>query len=139
MKKANAILNNLREKGFRRSLAREEILSVLVSASKPVSVFDILEILSRKRRVFNKTTLYREMEVLKKEGHVKEVFFRNDTALYELVGEHHHHLVCTSCGDVRDVYLEESLDQEERKLERREHFTIFDHSLEFFGRCKRCQ
>ncbi len=139
MKKANAILNNLREKGFRRSLAREEILSVLVSASEPVAVFDILEILSRKRRVFNKTTLYREMEVLKKEGHVKEVFFRNDTALYELVGEHHHHLVCTSCGDVRDVYLEESLDQEERKLERREHFTIFDHSLEFFGRCKRCQ
>lgn len=139
MEKANAILNNLREKGFRRSLAREEILSVLVSASKPVSVFEVLEILSRKRRIFNKTTLYREMDFLKKEGYVKEVFFRNDTALYELIGEHHHHLVCTSCGDVRDVHLEESLEHEERKLERREHFTIFDHSLEFFGKCKKCQ
>ncbi|QQR78022.1 MAG: transcriptional repressor [Candidatus Moraniibacteriota bacterium] len=115
------------------------MLSVLVSASKPVSVFEILDILSRKKRVFNKTTLYREMEVLKKEGYVKEVFFRNDTALYELVGEHHHHLVCTSCGDVRDVHLEESLECEERKLERREHFIILDHSLEFFGKCKECQ
>ncbi len=139
MERANTILNNLREKGFRRSLAREEILSVLVSASKPVSVFEVLEILSRKRRIFNKTTLYREMDFLKKEGYVKEVFFRNDTALYELIGEHHHHLVCTSCGDVRDVHLEESLECEERKLERREHFTIFDHSLEFFGKCKKCQ
>lgn len=139
MKKVMNISSILRTKVSRKSVARERILSLLSDVSKPISVFEILERLSKKGKTFNKTTIYREMETLKKEGQVKEIFFRNDTALYELAGEHHHHLVCVSCGDVRDVRLEESLGREEKKLECREHFTIFDHSLEFFGMCRKCR
>lgn len=139
MKKSEDVSTHLRDKGARVSLSREGILSVLGGVSRPLSVADILERLFMRGKSFNKTTIYREVETLKKEGRIKEIFFRNDTALYELIGEHHHHLVCISCGDVRDVFLKESLEQEENRLAKKERFTIFDHSLEFFGRCQKCQ
>lgn len=124
---------------LRRSGARERILAVLASVSKPFTAAEILTLLSRKGARVNKTTVYREVETLKKAGLVREVFFRNDTALYELAGDHHHHLVCVSCGDVRDVRLKESFESEERRLERAERFSILEHSLEFFGMCEQCR
>ncbi|QQS15596.1 MAG: transcriptional repressor [Candidatus Moraniibacteriota bacterium] len=126
-------------KGLRKSVARDAILDTFMNAGKPLSVPGIITSLSAKGTSVNKTTVYREIETLKKIGRVREVFFRNDTALYEFAGDHHHHLVCVSCGDVREVRLNESLEQEENRLARRERFTILDHSLEFFGMCERCR
>lgn len=88
----------------------------------------------------NKTTVYRELEFLKKMGYVKELTLRNDVALYELSGPHHHHFVCVECGMVRDIEVkDESFSCEERRLEREEGFRVLDHSLEFFGHCWNCR
>ncbi len=127
------------EESKRKLSARQEIVSLLLSSRKPMSVPEILAILKEGGKEYNKTTLYREIENLKHTDAVKELFFRNDMALYELSGEHHHHLVCVACGDVREVKIEESLAVEEEKLAKREQFVILDHSLEFFGKCKQCQ
>lgn len=126
-------------KGLRKSGARDAILGVFSRSLKPISASEVLDKLSRKGMAVNKTTVYRELETLKKIGYVKEIFFRNDTALYELAGDHHHHLVCISCGDIREVRLNESLDREEKRLARQERFVILEHSLEFFGMCEQCQ
>lgn len=132
------ILEKMRAAGFRRSAAREAILLSLESAGKPVSVAALLERAILAGKAFNKTTVYRELESLKRSGHVKELTLRNDTALYELVGEHHHHLTCVSCGDVRDVRLEKGLCHEEERIAKKERFRILDHSFEFFGLCSKC-
>ena len=95
--------------------------------------------LAASARRFNKTTVYREIGFLKTAGYVTELALRNDMALYELAGPHHHHLVCVDCGTVRDIDFRESLGREERRIERREGFRILDHSLEFFGLCGNCQ
>lgn len=123
----------------RQSASREAMLECLSEVSKPISVLDMIERIVRNGKRYNKTTLYREIETLKQMGKVKEIFFRNDTALYELAGTHHHHLVCVSCGDIREVTLDESFSKEEKRLARKEKFTIVDHSLEFFGRCEGCR
>ncbi len=133
-----AILEKMRAAGFRRSAAREAILLSLELAGKPVSVAVLLERASLAGKAFNKTTVYRELESLKRSGYVKELTLRNDVALYELVGEHHHHLTCVSCGDVRDIRLEGSLCGEEQRIAKKEGFRILDHSFEFFGLCGKC-
>jgi Fe2+ or Zn2+ uptake regulation protein len=134
----HAILEQMKAAGFRTSAAREAIVSALAKERKPLSVATLLERFSKTKKVFNKTTVYRELESLKRAGHVKELTLRNDTALYELVGEHHHHLTCVSCGDVRDVHLSGSLCEEERVIAKQEDFRILDHSFEFFGLCGKC-
>ncbi len=133
------LMTSSQNKHLRKSPARDAVLDILGNAGKPLPVSEIMASLANKGRSVNKTTVYREIETLKKMGSVREIFFRNDTALYECVGDHHHHLVCVSCGDIREVRLNESLEREESRLARRERFTILDHSLEFFGMCERCR
>lgn len=132
----NSTIGDRRE---RKSMAREFICQILKRADRPVSVGEILTQLRQQGRMFNKTTVYRELDVMKQKGVVREVFFRNDTALYELAGEHHHHLVCVSCGYVHAITLRESFADEVREVSKHEQFFILDHSLEFFGLCRVCQ
>lgn len=137
-KRVEAILAEMRAAGFRRSASREAIIALLVKERKPISVQGMLQALAAEGKAFNKTTLYRELETLKRSGYVKELTLRNDAALYELAGEHHHHLTCVSCGEVRDIHLGERLCREERTIARKEGFRILDHSFEFFGLCGKC-
>ena len=139
MKTPEMMIEELRSKGFRRTVAREALLRVFSGSDSPLSVPEIERRLAASARRFNKTTVYREIGFLKTAGYVTELALRNDMALYELAGPHHHHLVCVDCGTVRDIDFRESLGREERRIERREGFRILDHSLEFFGLCGNCQ
>lgn len=124
---------------LRKSAARQHIQKVIEKSSRPLTPNEIRKNLEKKGLIFNKTTIYREIEILKRTGVLKELYLRNDSAMYEMSGSHHHHLQCISCGDVRHVRLDETLEQEQRKMEKREGYTIMDHSLEFFGVCARCE
>ncbi len=140
MKGCLSVFEELSSRGFRISRTREAIVSALAEAEAPLSVPQILSALGETGRRPNKTTVYRELEFLKAQGFAKELTLRNDVALYELAGPHHHHLVCVDCGTVRDIPVpDESLSCEERRIERKEGFRILDHSVEFFGLCGNCR
>ena len=137
-KSIRAIMDEFARAGFRRSRSREVILRLIRDSKQPVSAQEIRDMLRRSGDTFNKTTIYREIETLQKAWYIKELFLRSDKALYEMAGEHHHHVMCVSCGDVRHIKLQESLDGEEQKIARREGFRVVEHSLEFFGLCQKC-
>lgn len=128
----------LRERDLRATRARVAILGILLSATAPVSVPDMLDLLGRGGQVFNKTTLYRELEFLAAEGVVSAALSLGACQYYELAREHHHHLVCTRCGDIQDVEAQEDLCRFERELWHEKGFRVLRHSMEFFGVCQKC-
>lgn len=128
-----------RMNGLRRSSSREAILSILAASRRPVSVADIMSGLAERGKRFNKTTVYRELETLKKTRDVRELFLRNDTALYELSGTHHHHALCVACGEIEHIELPEPKEWVAEKFFLKDGFRITDHSLEFFGMCRKCR
>lgn len=128
----------LKSRDLRQTRARVAVLGVFFVASAPVSVPDILEILSGVGQSFNKTTLYRELEFLVAEGIIVEALALGTCQYYELAREHHHHLVCTHCGDIQDVEAEEDICRIERELWRTRGFRVAHHSMEFFGVCQKC-
>jgi Fur family ferric uptake transcriptional regulator len=71
---------------------------------------------------------------------VRRVDLGADAAGYERVdpgGEHHHHLVCDSCGAVRpfsDPKLERAIDQ----VSRGSGFRISGHDVVLRGECAGC-
>lgn len=126
-------------RGSRKSVSREAIRSVLESSREPVSVHQVMDRMARKGKVFNKTTVYRELEILKQSGIVRELFLRNDVALYELVGTHHHHAVCRSCGGVQHIDVIEPKEWLKKEFLTEKGFVATDHMLEFFGVCRECR
>jgi Fe2+ or Zn2+ uptake regulation protein len=92
------------------------------------------------------STLYRNLLVLEDATAVVRVVTNAESGCYELAEHlmgHHHHMVCSKCGVVRDVVvpegLEHELDKALEKVARREGFSIDRHQLDLIGRCKNCK
>lgn len=132
--KAEEILKSLK---FKITPARVAILGILQETSLPLSVDEIFK--KVKAKDVNNVTVYRTLESFKQKGLVKEVYLHKDFVSYELASHHHHHIVCDGCGDIEDVDLcfdaqvVSSLTRKSKKFSQ-----IKDHSLEFFGTCKKC-
>ena len=128
------ILEKLKILGLRVTPVRKQIIYTLTDAKKPISASDLLSKIKA-----NKTTIYREIEILLKKNYLNEVDFADGTKRYELSSlTHHHHLICVKCHKIEDVVLKENLQKEEIKIEKTNNFKILKHNLEFFGLCHNC-
>lgn len=139
MKIAFAI-NRLKEKGHRVTNARKAMVKLFSSSTKPLSASDVMGALYRIGLVVNKTTVYREIGFLLKEGFIQEIHIDSSKVFYESTSMiHHHHFICNNCGTLEDIFLDNELEITEKKLEQEKKFRIERHSLEFFGVCNNCQ
>ncbi len=132
----------LRVHGMRMTAFRKRLVALLGAHKKPVTAADILSSLPVSGKV-NKTTVYRELEALERAGIIKAVSVRRGAISYERADrEHHHHVICNSCGSLRDTddqALERALDAVSQLMERRTGFRSITHALEFFGTCPKCK
>lgn len=128
----------LRKNGYKATPARLSLLDVLKSANHPLTTQEILKALGGK---VNQATIYRSLESLLQIALVRQVDMQHGHAHYELRSEteHHHHLICRSCGITEDVPGCDVVLIEKAVLKASSKFnSIQDHSLEFFGHCKKC-
>ncbi len=132
-------MEKIREKGGKRTRIREAIVSFFVSRKDLVTAAGLLENLRARKTRADRTTVYRELAALKKMGVVREVSFAGKPSLFELAGDHHHHLVCVECDSVRPVTVSDHLEGQEKEISRKEGFSVINHSLEFYGICKKCR
>lgn len=141
MNHSATLLTNLRNKGERITAVRKAIIEILSAADQPMSVANLLEQLKKKKLEVNKTTVYRQLELLLYHDTVREIRFHDRSARYELAfgNDHHHHLVCIKCHKTEDVSFEEDLERQEKVILQKNKFKVLQHSLEFFGLCSRCQ
>jgi Fur family ferric uptake transcriptional regulator len=130
----------LRSHGLKATPQRVQVLSLLATQKKPMSIAE-LQKKSTKNNAIDTVTLYRSLDTLIKSELVRSVDLRHGHTDYEFIGEgaHHHHLVCEKCGAIEDFDWcpEESFKQ--KILKNTSQFAaVTDHSLELFGICKKC-
>jgi len=92
------------------------------------------------------SSTYRNLAVMEEAGVVRRLVTSSEHASFELaedLTEHHHHLICSSCGLVRDVTLPDALERDiERalvKLARRNDFAVTEHRIDLVGVCASCR
>jgi len=137
---SNSTIRLLQGRGHRMTAARRFIISALCEATSPLAATDLLKDLDKHKLHSNKTTVYRELAFLEKQTIIHAVDFGDGTKRYEIAGaEHHHHLICTKCGNTQDIELERDVEEEGARLGKQKGFAVTGHSLEFFGLCKNCQ
>jgi Fe2+ or Zn2+ uptake regulation protein len=89
--------------------------------------------------------VYRNLATLEQAGAVHRIVTNGDFARYELaedLTEHHHHLICSRCGDVSDFTappaLEASLGRAMASVADATGFAPAHHRLDLIGTCARC-
>ncbi len=130
------VIRIMKEKGQRFTAQKRDVFCAL--KQKPQTVLEIFSAVKSKKSIIDKATVYRILTSFMELQVVREIHFGDREARYELSdSEHHHHLVCESCGDIKDISLCEKALLDE--VQEQSSFKIKSHSLEFFGTCKKCQ
>lgn len=130
--------HSLQEAGLKQTKARIAVLEILEKESKPLDVSDLLIQLEGKELAIDTVTVYRILDVFVEKNLVKRLQFQEGKYRYEVSGKDHHHLICTSCGDISDI-SDCGLDEWEKEIFKKKGFFVKQHSLEFFGICKQCK
>ena len=122
---------------FRITKPRLEILKVLKTCSKPVTIPEIQEKLGDS--TIDQATIYRTINSFLKRKLLAEHNFNDNINRFELVIDrhHHHHVVCKKCGRIENIEACYS-GKIEKELQERGYRDI-SHSMEFFGVCEKCR
>ncbi|MFA8440027.1 Fur family transcriptional regulator [Pueribacillus sp. YX66] len=129
-------MERLKEKGYKQTDKREEILRIFVKEKRYLSAKEVLSFMQTVfpelsfDTVYRNLTLFEELEML-------ETTELNGERIYRLHcsdDEHHHHLICLSCGKSRMI----ELCPLDALVEKPKEFTITDHKFELYGYCVEC-
>ena len=130
----------LREAEQRYTTGRRRLVAILRGGG-PMTINQIVAADPR----LPQSSVYRNLTILEQVGAVTRIVTRDDFARYELaehLTEHHHHLICSTCGDVADFSLdartETSLDRALQKAAEQAGFSIDTHRLDLIGTCPSC-
>lgn len=132
----------LRRDGQRYTDSRRALVEALAATDGPLTIPEVLEL----RRDLAQSSAYRNLAVLERAGVVRRIVTTDEHARFELaedLTEHHHHLICTSCGGVADFTVSAAV---ERTIERALVTAAVDtgfrpehHRLDLVGTCARCE
>jgi Fur family ferric uptake transcriptional regulator len=126
--------------GHKRGGARRAVLDLLERQTCALTAVEIEQALAGERRV-SRASIYRVLEELERLRLVARVETGQAMVRYERAhdaeGEHHHHLVCDSCGVVMpfsDDALERAIDE----LSTRVPLAVSEHEIVLHGACPAC-
>lgn len=126
--------------GQRYTEGRQAIIDRLRGAGHPLTIPEVLE-----GSGLPQSSAYRNLAVLESVGAVHRIVTSAEFGRYELaedLTEHHHHLICSSCGHVEDFTappaLERSLHKAAAEVEGSTGFAAAHHRLDLVGTCRRC-
>ena len=120
---------------------RRKLIEILLKTSKPITINQILESDSK----LAQSSVYRNLAVLEQAGLVVKIITNDDHAHYELaehILDHHHHIICSPCGEILDFHLsekiEKALENSLKEIADDLGFSIDRHRLDLLGTCGEC-
>jgi Fur family transcriptional regulator, ferric uptake regulator len=134
-----AIIQRLKDDGFRITRARLAIIRLLADATQPLYASVIRNALKDGGLSLNRATIYRELNFLLAHDIIRRTHLAGKATRYEIDSGHRHHLVCIKCNTVTMITMGKHLERHERVIFQKENFKVISHALEFYGVCRNCQ
>lgn len=129
----------LRKQRYKLTGARKEMIRIFDDAHKPLTVQEVHQRIHATSA--DLASIYRSINLFCELGILTKLDFHDKQYRYELSDAfvpHHHHLICTQCGDIANVFETCLLKGIEEKLRTQRGFAVESHILEFYGVCKSC-
>lgn len=141
--KINDIEKLIKDKGYRLTINRTKLIELFVTSKKHLRADDAYQLL--KKEGVSLPTIYRNIELLKQVGVIKEINLENER-YYELdlySGKKMHiHFKCNECGIIKEY---DSLEVKRMMLEQRDYLEeqfedlIEDITIVMQGKCQHCK
>lgn len=133
------IAATLRRHGYKLTSQRRTVIGSIASSPDHLTPAAIYEKVHQDYPSIGLATIYRTLEILDKLGLICELHAGGSCRSYTIGAPgHHHHLICSNCGEVVD-FSGYDLSSLEKRLSRETGFEIEDHLLEFIGLCQNCK
>ena len=120
------------------SQQRNCILNIVVSNPIRPAAEQVYEIARRSYPNISLGTVYRNLNQLSEHGILKKICSSYGSVRFDGRTDPHFHMVCTHCGKVFDVELEELLSIKE-KLSDMYGFDVINYEVSIQGICKECK
>jgi Fur family ferric uptake transcriptional regulator len=131
----------LSEAGYRSSAPREEVIGAIAELGCSITAREIADLLRERGSGVGLASIYRALELLDRLGLVQRFDVGEGVARYEAAlpgGDHHHHLVCDSCGVV-EPFEDDALEEAIHGLSGKTAFAIAAHDVTLRGECPGCR
>jgi Fur family transcriptional regulator, ferric uptake regulator len=127
-------------KGLRSTRQRDIILDFFLATQQHISVEELYLKIKAVHPGIGNATVYRTLKLFVEAGLAREVLLHDGQTRYEHIveGEHHDHLVCTSCNAVIE-FENETIEKLQDEIAMRHGFYIKSHKLEIYGLCAQCR
>jgi len=133
-------LEELQRAGYRSGGARRAVIQLLGRQECCLTAQEIFDGLRAEGRGVGIASVYRILDLLAEQGLVQRVEIGDAITRFEPAhagGDHHHHLVCNSCGKV-EAFEDEGLEHALRQVERKTGYTTAGHDVLLRGACQDC-
>lgn len=129
-------LHILKDNGYKLTDKREDLLRTVSEESRYMTAKEVQERIQNKYPSISQDTVYRnlhtfvQLSLLEETEWNGEKWFRFRCS----VDQHHHHFICTTCGDSKELtmcpmnFFEDQLPD----------CAIASHRFEIFGTCAKC-
>ena len=114
---------------------REAIVEQFLRTRDHVSIDELLTKVRKRQPRVGYATVYRTLKLLVDSGLAVERQFGDGQARFEVVGDHHDHLICVKCGLILEFEDDEIEMLQDKIADRLGGFTVLRHRHELYGLC----
>ncbi len=124
----------LKKNDLKATIQRTGILKSIDNAGH-FSIDEIYEDVKEHYPTLSLATIYKNIILMIQQGVIVEVPINGEKSKYELKKDDHIHLICKSCGKIKD----KEITKEKEQILSIENFQITNAQINLYGICKECQ
>lgn len=132
------IINRYKGKGFKLTPQRLAILKFLEGNKSHPTAEDIFTEIRKRYPTVSFATVYNTVQALRDRGEILEITIDPERKHFDPNPVPHHHVMCTVCKKVDDIFVDYSAALKVPESIVRE-FTITGNHVDFYGICGDCK
>ncbi len=130
------LISSLQEKGYKLTPQRREIIRLMSRSKSHPGAMEILEKVRKIVPRISMSTVYYTLDMMKKEGLIRELEFYDMENRYEINVSDHINLVCTRCRKITD--FTGNVPSFSKAVEKETGFRSSGMRFEYYGICRNC-
>ena len=136
MKTPEELVARFREQGYKVTPQRQLIFRLLNGNTAHPTAETLYEVAAQQMPGISLRTVYQTLNELAEMGELQFIEIGGGATRFDPNLDDHHHVVCTDCGQIRDVHVKGTAALRPLDLE---DFTISEVGVVFQGVCSSCE